>query len=151
MENKEEKWLDKIIKTLLIRNFYRKFVTAGKHKIYLKNLYQYLKDDLNADWLKEKSFYTKARRIYQKLTKKYSYYKKNKELQKIQNKYKDLQIIEACYYLSLKGKFQLKNEDLEIFDEMLDIVFAKSEGKISLEDLLKNDNEKQNKNVKLYK
>jgi len=125
MENKEEKWLDKIIKTLLIRNFYRRFVTAGKHKIYLKNLYQYFKDDLNADWLKEKSFYTKARRIYQKLAKKYSYYKKNKELQKIQDKYKNLQIIEAYYYLSLKEKFKLKNEDLEIFEEMLNILFAK--------------------------
>ena len=125
MENKEEKWLDKITKTLIIRNFYRRFVTAGKHKIYLKNLYQYLKDDLNADWLKEKSFYTKARRIYQKLAKKYSYYKKNKELQRIQNKYKNLQIIESFYYLHLKGNVNLKNEDLESFEEMLNILFAK--------------------------
>ena len=124
-QNNEKNWLEKVIRTLLMINFYKKFITLGKHKIYIKNLYKHLKEDLGIEWIKEKSFYTKARRIYQSLSKKYSYYKKNKELQRIQNKYKNLQIIEAYYYLSLKGKFKLKNEDLEIFDEMFDILFAK--------------------------
>ena len=125
MQNTKQDWLEKLIKSYLIKAFYRRFITLGKHKIYLKNIYNYIREKMNIYWLKEKSFYTKARNIYNKMLSKYQYHRKSKELQKIQNKYKNLQVTEAYLYLSLNEKLKLKNEDLEIFDEMLDILFAK--------------------------
>jgi len=125
MTNNEKDWLKSVIKSLLTKNFYKKFITLGEHKIYIKNLYSFLKDDLNIIWLKEKPFVSKARGIYRTMLTKFYSYKRNERLKKLQKKYPNLQIIEAYYYLNLKKKFDLKNEDLEIFGEVLEILFAK--------------------------
>lgn len=125
IEKKEKDWLEKIIRTLIINNYYKKFITVNKHKIYINNIYEYLKKDLGIVWLKKAPFISKAKKIYAILNSKYNYYKHNKNLQKIQKQYPTLQITEAFFYLTLKNKFKLKEEDLETFQEVLEIIFAK--------------------------
>lgn len=125
IQKQEENWLEKVIKTLLIVNYYKKFITLNQHKIYLENLYGYLKKDIGATWIKKAPFISKAKKIYNTFNSKYHYYKKNSRLKKIQRKYPNLQITEAFFYLAIKGKCKLKDEDLEAFEEMLEIIFAK--------------------------
>jgi hypothetical protein len=123
-ENKPD-WIENLIKRLLIRAYYKKFLNVGKYRIYVKNLYEYVVNDLKMDWIKEKPFLSKARKILHTYQTKFYKYKANERLKKLQNKYPTLQIIEAYYYLSLKEKCKLKNEDLNAFEEMLEILFAK--------------------------
>jgi hypothetical protein len=125
MEEKKKDWLETITKNLLVNNFYKKFESIGEHKIYLKNIYLYLKNDLHMDWIKERPFLSKAKNIYNGLTTKFQNYKRNEKLQKIQRKYPELQINEAYFYLSLKNRVKMKDEDLELFEEMLNILVAK--------------------------
>ena len=120
----ENDWLEKVIKSLLTRNFYTKFIKLGEHKIYLNNLYKFVKEKMQITWIKKKPFLSKTRKIYRIYLNRYYYYKNNKKLQKIQEKYKKPQVIEAFFYLSLKGKVKLREEDLELFDEVLEIIFA---------------------------
>ena len=128
MEKKEIKtendWIEKIIKNLLIKNFYTKFIKLGKHKIYLHNIYNFVRDKMQLTWIKKKPFLSKVKKIYRTYLNRYYYYKNNKKLQEIQKKYTKLQITEAFFYLSLKEKVKLKEEDLKLFDEVLEIIFA---------------------------
>lgn len=125
IKKEADSWLDKVIKTLLINGFYKKFISVNKQKIYIENLYNFLKKDLQAGWIQKAPFTSKAKKLYNTLNSKYHYYKKNKRLQALQKKYPNLQITEAFFYLTLKEKSKLKDEDLETFDEVLEIIFAK--------------------------
>jgi len=124
MQENEQNWLKNVIKTLLIRNFYKKFITCGKHRIYLKNLYEFLRKDLQASWIKEKPFIAQAKKMYNQIIVKYYSYKNNERLKELQKKYPKLQIIETYYYLNLHEKFKLKDEDIELFEESLEILLA---------------------------
>ena len=129
MENlpkkQEKSWLEKVINTLLIDAFYRKFISVGEKRIYLNNLYEFIKKQLGVTWVKKVPFMSMARKIYRKYKNRYKFYKKNKRLQRIQRKYPKLQLTEAFFYLSLKKNWKLKDEDLETFDEILEIIFAR--------------------------
>ena len=114
--------IEKIIRGLLNRGFYEKF--TKDRKIWLKNYYEFLKKEVGLVWLEEKPFLNKAKKILNQYYVKLNKYKKYKKLQQIQKKYKKLKITEAFFYLSLKEKFMLKNEDLETFEEMLEILFS---------------------------
>ncbi len=125
IEKQEKSWLEKVINTLLIDAFYRKFISVGEKRIYLNNLYEFLKKQLGVTWVKKAPFMSIAKKIYHKYKNRYNFYKKNERLQKIQKKYPNLQLTEAFFYLSLKKNWKLKDEDLETFDEVLEIIFAK--------------------------
>ncbi len=120
MEKKDK--IEEIIEALMIKAFFEKF-TRGK-KIYIHGMYNFLKNKVGLVWLKEKPFYSKARKIYKKFYMRYRNAKKQKTLQKIQNKYKKLKIVESYTYLHYKDKFHFKNEDFEIFEEFLEILFS---------------------------
>lgn len=140
-EFNQKDWLESITKRLLVKNYYKKFINVGEYRIYAKNIYEYLHDELQMDWLVEKPFVSKVRKILSSFKTKYLNYKKNERLKKIQNKYPTLQVIEAYYYLSLNGKFKLKNDDLELFKETLDILFAKIKNKKTIKNV---------KNIKIF-
>ncbi len=112
-----------LIKSLMKKAFFRKF--ADEKKIYIPGMYEYLKKQLGFTWLKKKSFYSKARKIYERLYQRYRNAKKQKKLQKLQDKYKGLKIIEAYAYLNMQDKFKYINDDFETFEEFLEILFAK--------------------------
>ena len=120
MEKKDK--IKEIITALMIKAFYEKF-TRNK-KIYIHGMYEFLTKKVGLIWLKEKPFYAKARKIYEKLHSRYRSAKRSKKLNKLQSKYKKLQIIEAFTYLEYKEKFKLTNEDIETFEETLEILFA---------------------------
>jgi len=122
MENNEKDKIEEIIEALMIKAFFEKF-TRDK-KVYIKGMYEFLRKKVGLVWLKEKPFYSKARKIYERLHSKYRRVKRHKKMTKLQNKYKNLRIYEAYSYLEMKGKFKLVNEDIETFEEVLEILFA---------------------------
>ena len=111
---------EKTLRTLIINAFYRKFIL--NKKIRAENIYNFFLYKLGHYWLQKPPmlshirkklipFYTKLRRT-----------KKNEEIQRIQKKYPDFKVAEAYFYWSVKEDRKLKQEDIKIFEEILDIL-----------------------------
>jgi len=123
-KNKQEKdTIEKIIETLIKRQYLKKFLGL-KERIDLKSIYDFFKKELRFDFLEEKPFKAKAKKVYNKFKQQYHRIQNNDKLNILQGKYKKLRIIDAYAHLVFSGKWKLKNDDLELFEEMLEILFA---------------------------
>ena len=111
---------DRTLKTLIINAFYRKF-TLNK-RVRAEDIYNFFVYKLGHYWLQKPPmlshirnklipFYTKLRRT-----------KENEEIQRIQKKYPDLKVAEAYFFWSIKEDRKLKKEDIEIFEQIIDIL-----------------------------
>jgi len=115
--------IEKIVTGLIKKNFYKKF-TQG-YKVSAKSAYNFCVYKLHMTYLKSEPFSKFFKKIVSKFYVKYNRIRKDKELDLLQKKYSKLQIKEAFFYLSLHDKMKLCKDDLVLYEEMLDILFAK--------------------------
>ena len=113
---------EKTMKTLIIINFYRKF--ALNKKVKAENIYNFFVYKLGHYWLKKPPMLSHIRKKLTPYYNKLQRTKKNEEIQRIQKKYPDFKIGEAYFYWSVKEDRKLKQEDIKIFEEILDILTA---------------------------
>jgi len=115
--------IEKIVIGLIKKNFYKRFIK--NYKISAKSAYKFCVYKLHMTYLKSEPFNKMFRKIVSKFYIKLNRIKKNEELDLLQKKYSKLQIKEAFFYLSLHDKMKLCKDDLVLYEEMLDILFAK--------------------------
>lgn len=139
MENSEKlSHIDKIIIGILKKAMRDKLIK--NRTISLDAIYLLAKNYL--PFLERPIFLSKGKKILAKWYVKLSRLRKNKKLNDLQNKFPELNIAEAYFYLELQNKFRTNQEDIQLFEDTIKILLSK---KIDFKD----EEDESNKQYKL--
>ena len=132
-KGKEPKHIEKVIKGHLKRAFF--YHLKDNRKINSRILSEILNKSIGKDNFNNIIGF---KRVFDKLKntmyKKIQRVRKDKKIQELQKAYPNLKITEAFAFATLKNKFKLKDDDITLFREMIEILMANVE---------KNSKEKQ--------
>ncbi|KPH55529.1 hypothetical protein HPU229334_07810 [Helicobacter pullorum] len=64
-------------------------------------------------------------RIKERMKKQKLRVKQSEKIQELQAKYPNLDILKAFTYTRLNGKFEVENEDIEIFENIIKLLYKK--------------------------